>query len=274
MDSALRVFARTLGAPDARIDLARAALRIAEVEYPDLRVDDYLGVLDELATKSAAARTDDSLRRLHRLREFLFEEEGFRGNAEAYYDPRNSCLNEVLDRRLGIPITLSLVLIEVGRRVGLEIAGLGLPGHFIVRAKVGEDAILLDPFNAGTMLTHEACAELVARAVGRRGTLHDEHFAPVSKRQFVIRMLNNLKAIYWQQQEWRKMLAIIDRLLVVDDTSLADVRDRGTVLNKLGEYHRGLADWERYLSQCPQAPDAEALRGHVRRTRMMLASLN
>src|SRR5438445_282513 len=98
--------------------------------------------------------------------------------------------------------------------------------------RIGEDAILLDPFNAGTMLTHEACAELVARAVGRRGTLHDEHFAPVSKRQFLIRMLNNLKAVYWQQQEWRKTLAIIDRLLVADDTSLADVRDRGAVLHK------------------------------------------
>ena len=128
MDASLRAFARALGTPEADLDLARAALLIAEVEHPGLPVADYLRALDLLAARSDARRSDDPLHRLHRLREFLFEEEGFRGNVAAYYDPGNSCLNEVLDRRLGIPITLSVVLMEVGRRVGLDIAGSACPG--------------------------------------------------------------------------------------------------------------------------------------------------
>ncbi len=274
MDAALRAFARALRAPDSQIDLARAALLIAEIEHPSLRIDEYLGALDRLAAGSGARRVEDPLHRLHRLREYLFEEEGFRGNAEAYDDPWNSCLNDVLDRRLGIPITLSLVLIEVGRRVGLEIAGIGLPGHFVVSALVGGEAVLLDPFNGGTMLTRDSCAKLVAGALGRRVRLRAEHLAPVTKRQLLIRMLSNLKAIYWRQEEWTKALAVVERLLVADETSLADVRDRGTVLTKLGDYARGLADWERYLTECPQAPDAPALRGQLRRARMALAALN
>jgi len=274
MDPALRAFARTLGTPDAEIDLARAALQIAEIEHPALAPDCYVAVLDGLAGRSGAGRADDPLQRLHRLREFLFEEEGFRGNSGDYHDPRNSCLNDVLDRRLGIPITLSLVVIEVGRRVGLEIAGIGLPGHFVVSASVGDERVLLDPFHGGTVLTHESCAALVARALGRRVTLGEEQFAPVAKRQLLGRMLNNLKGIYWRQEDWPKALAVIDRLLVADQTSLAEMRDRGTVLTKLGDYQRGLAEWERYLTLCPHAKDAESLRAQLRRARLALASLN
>lgn len=274
MDEALRAFARALATPDPAVDLARVALLVAGIEHPALPVDDYLASLDALADRSGAARLDDGVRRLHRLREFLFEEAGFRGNVEHYYDPRNSCLNDVLDRRLGIPITLALVLMEVGRRVRLDIAGVGLPGHFVVSARVGGAEVLLDPFDGGAMLTREACAELAARALGRRVALRAGHFAPVTKRQIVIRMLNNLKAVYWRREEWAKALAALDRLLVADATSLADVRDRGTLLTRLGDYQRGLADWERYLAQRPQAPDAEEVRGHLRRARLLLASLN
>ena len=274
MDAALRAFAREVAAPDPEIDLARAALLIAAVEHPSLRPEEPLHALEDLAAMSGAKRADDELHRLHRLREFLFEEEGFRGNDADYYDPRNSCLNDVLARRLGIPITLALVLIEVGRRVGLEIAGIGLPGHFIVGARVGGDKILLDPFHGGAMLTRDACVDLVAQAVGRRMALRAEHFAPVTRRQLLIRMLNNLKANYSKRQEWPKLLAVIERLLVADDTSAAEVRDRGTVRITLGDYAGGLADWERYLTRCPEAPDAEALRGQLRRVRLKLASLN
>ena len=261
MDASLRAFARALGTPEAGLDLARAALLIAEVEHPGLPVDDYLRALDLLAARSGARRSDDPLHRLHRLREFLFEEEGFRGNVEAYYDPGNSCLNDVLDRRLGIPITLSVVLMEVGRRVGLDIAGVGLPGHFVVSARVGPAAVLLDPFSGGALLTPESCAKLVSRALGRRVALTPALLAPATKRQILVRMLNNLKAIYWQREDWPKTLAITDRLLAADPTLVAVVRDRGTALTRLGEYRRGLADWERYLTERPQAPDAEALAG-------------
>ncbi len=274
MDPSQAAFARTVQGTDARIDLARAALLIAEVEHSALPIDRYLVALSKLAARSGAAGAGDPVERLHRLREFLFEEEGFRGNAEDYYDPRNSCLNDVLDRRLGIPITLGLVLIEVGRRVGLRVEGIGLPGHFVVRATVGDAPMLLDPFNGGTILTHHACTELVARALGRRVVLRDEHFVPIPKRQFLVRMLNNLKAVYWRREDWGKALAVTDRLLAADPTSMTEVRDRGTLLAKLGDVARGLAEWERYLTECPEAPDAESLRGHLRRARLQLASLN
>jgi regulator of sirC expression with transglutaminase-like and TPR domain len=274
MDPALAAFGRAVCGPDGGIDLARAALLIAEVEHPALPIDDYLDALGRLAARSGAARAGDPVERLHLLREFLFEEEGFRGNTEDYYDPRNSCLNDVLDRKLGIPITLALVLIEVGRRVGLTVEGIGLPGHFVVRAAVDQAPMLLDPFNGGTILTHQACAELVAGALGRRVALRDEHFVPVTKRQFLVRMLNNLKTVYWHREDWCRALAMTDRLLAVEPTSMTDVRDRGTLLNKLGDVARGLADWERYLAECPAAPDAESLRGHLRRARLQLASLN
>jgi regulator of sirC expression with transglutaminase-like and TPR domain len=274
MDPALRAFAATVGTADPDIDLARAALLIAEIEHPTLSLEDYLRALDVLAARSQAARAEDPLRRLHRLREFMFEEERFRGNGDEYYDPRNSCLNDVLDRRLGIPITLSLVVIELGRRVGLDIAGIGLPGHFVVSASIGGDHILLDPFNGGEMLTHETAAALVARAVGRRLELSDENFAPVAKRQVLTRMLNNLKAIYWKREDWDKTLAVIDRLLLLDPSSAAELRDRGTILVNTGECRRGLADWERYLTSCPDAADAPTVKRRLRQVRQALAALN
>ena len=274
MDAGLKAFADTIRAPEPGLDLARAALQIAGIEYPVLAPDPYVDELNTLALRSRARIPDDPLHRLHRLREFLFEEERFRGNTEDYFDPRNSCLNDVLDRRVGIPITLALVLIEVGRRVGLRIEGIGLPGHFVVSVDVGEDRVLLDPFNGGAMLTQEACADVVARALGRRVTLKPEHLAPVTKAQFLVRMLNNLKAIYCKQEAWSKALGVIDRLILLGETPAADLRDRGTVLMHLGECWKGLADWERYLTQFPTAPDAEAIRRRLRRVREALSSLN
>jgi regulator of sirC expression with transglutaminase-like and TPR domain len=274
MDTALQAFAESLQAPDAEIDLGLTALLIAQVEHPGLKVEAYLEALDELALRSGARRAGDALRRLHRLREFLFEEERFQGNTEEYFDPRNSCLNDVLERRLGIPITLSLVLMEIGRRVGLRIDGIGLPGHFVVSATIAGDRMLLDPFHGGAMLTHESAAEVVGRALGRRVTLQEEHFAPVTKRQFLIRMLTNLKAIYCKREAWTKALEVIDRLLVIDPSAIGDVRDRGTVLVHLGQCRQGIAHWERYLTACPHSSDSEAVRQRLRRVRQALASLN
>ncbi len=260
---------------DAEIDLAWGALLIAKTEYPDLNVERYLHRLDRLAQEATAGDVEgDPLRRFHRLREFLFEEAGFRGNAEEYLDPRNSFLNDVLDRKVGIPITLSLVLMEVGRRLGLEIQGIGLPAHFIVGIQIGRSQVLLDPFNGGTLLTADSAQELVSRVLGRRVTLQQEHFTPVSKRQFLTRMLNNLKAIYWRTERWAKVLPVVERLLALEPDASSEIRDRGVVLVKLGEVKRGIADWERYLSLYPQTSDAETVRQHLRRVRGALATLN
>jgi regulator of sirC expression with transglutaminase-like and TPR domain len=165
-------------------------------------------------------------------------------------------------------------MIEVARRVGLRVEGVGLPGHFIVSARVGADRVLLDPFDGGTVLTQETAADVVARAVGRRVTLTTEHFAPVSKRQILVRMLVNLKSAYVRREEWAKGLAIVERLLVLDGPSSLFMRDRGSLLVKLGELMRGAADWERYLTAHPQAPDGDKIKRDLRRVRQRLATLN
>jgi regulator of sirC expression with transglutaminase-like and TPR domain len=274
-DPSLRELAREVSRPDREIDLARAALIIASSEYPDLDIDRYLARLAALAEGATPARrTADPLERLHRLREYLFEEQGFAGNSEDYYDPRNSYLNEVLERRLGIPITLSLVLIEVGRRLGLQMEGIGLPGHFITGARVGGEQVLFDPFNGGAILTGEACGDLVARALGRPVELTAEQFVPVTKRQFLGRVLANLKGIYWRRQAWQKVVAVIDRLLVVTPEAAGEWRDRGVAWSSLGEFRQGLADWERYLTDFPNAADHEEVRAQLRRVRRRLARLN
>jgi regulator of sirC expression with transglutaminase-like and TPR domain len=274
-DPPLREFAELTGGADDRVDLARAALAIARWEYPALEVDAYVERLDGLARGvDGPRRSADPLGRLHRLREYLFVEQGFAGNREEPYDPRNSFLNDVLDRRKGIPITLSLVLMEVGKRLGLAVEGIGLPGHFIAGARFGDSQILLDPFNAGALLTPEACGELVGRALGRQVTLKPENFAAVNRRQFLARMLANLKGIYWQREAWDRVVGAIDRLLVLDPKAAGEWRDRGFAWTKLGEIRRGLVDWERYLTEFPNAADHEAVKGHLRKARQKLAQLN
>ena len=274
-DTPLREFAELTGRSGGRVDLARAALAIARWEYPGLDVDAYLERLDALARGvDGARRSTDPVGRLHRLREYLFVEQGFAGNREDYYDPRNSFLNDVLDRRQGIPITLSLVLMEVGKRLGLAVEGIGLPGHFIAGARLGDSQILLDPFNAGALLTHEACEELVGRALGRKVALKPENFAAVTRRQFLGRMLANLKGIYWQREAWDRVVGVIDRLLVLDPKAAGEWRDRGLAWSNMGEVRRGLVDWERYLTEFPNAADHEAVKGHLRKARRKLAQLN
>jgi len=256
------------------IDLAGAALAVARIEYPDLPPMRSLAELDELAARSAVSTAGGGRRALDRLCDFLFAGEGFRGNAEDYYDPRNSCLNDVLDRRLGIPITLAVVIMEVGRRVGLEISGIGLPGHFCVGARIGGELRVLDPFGGGRVLERAEAEAVASRAVGRPVKLTDEHFAPTSKAQIVVRMLRNLESIYARREDWTKALAVIDRLLVVDADAPTHLRDRGTVLIKLGELHRGASEWERYLTRYPQARDAAAFKEELRRIRQTLAEKN
>jgi regulator of sirC expression with transglutaminase-like and TPR domain len=274
-DLPLREFTELTGKADGRIDLARAALAIARWEYAGLDAEPYLDRLDALARGvDGRRRSTDPVGRLHRLREYLFVEQGFAGNRKDFFDPRNSFLNDVLDRRQGIPISLSLVLIEVGKRLGLAVEGIGLPGHFVAGARFGDSQILLDPFNAGALLTPEACEELVGRAVGRKVTLAPEHFVAVTQRQLLTRMLSNLKAIYWRRKAWDRVVGVIDRLLVLDAKAGEQWRDRGLAWGRLGEIGRGVRDLRHYLSEFPDAADREAVIGHLRQARQQLGQLN
>lgn len=274
MDGPLAAFREIVRAAETEMDLGRAALAVARIEHADLDEKRWLGALDDLAARSGAAAARGAVGRLTRVRDFLFAAEGFRGNAGDYYDPRNSCLNDVLATRLGIPITLSVLLIEVGRRVDLALDGLGLPGHFIVGARLGDRRMLLDPFNGGAELTVDTATDIAVRAVGRPVTLEDEHWTPCTKRQIVTRMLRNLKGSYAKREDWARALAVVDCLLVVEPESPTHQRDRGSVLVRLGQLHQGAAEWERYVTHHPDAHDAAAVRHKLRTVREKLAALN
>ena len=260
---ALRAFAELARAPEPALDLGLGALLIAQIEHPDLEPKAVLAHLDDLAARVGAGD-------VHRLRRFLFEDEGFAGNADDYYDPRNSCLNDVLERRLGIPITLSVLAIEVGRRVGVAVKGVGLPGHFM--AAVGDT--LFDPFNRGTIVSRAQAGDVVARVLGRAVPLEDGHFAPVPKTQILIRMLANLRSVYVDREAWAKARAVMERLMLLDPDSPGHVRDYGTVLMKEGDFRRGAAQWERYLGLAPQAKDAARVKAQLTEIRRAIASLN
>lgn len=260
-----RRLASLLEREDHRIDLVHAALLIAQEEYPDLRPARYLRRLDVLALRIRrhAIAAGSVLEIVEAVNHVLFVEEAFRGNTENYYDPRNSFLNEVLDRKLGIPISLSIVYIAVGRRLGLPVVGLGLPGHFIVGIQADEQ-ILIDPFNRGAILTMDDCAARVRTVYGDRLTFHPRMLAPVSTRQILIRVLNNLKAIYTQTQDPGRLLAAIDRLLLLSPGDVQELRDRGIVCQHLKFYGQALADLNSYLEAAPRAVDADKIRGMIR----------
>lgn len=233
MDPALQAWVDLLRAPGPEIDLALGALTIARLEYPDLIAEHHLKRLDELAERSGARGIGEPLRALHRLREFLFDEEGFRGNADDYHEPANSCLNEVLERKIGIPITLSVLMIEVARRVGLRVQGIGLPGHFVVGARIGDELVLVDPFGGGRVLDRQEAEAIVSRVAGRPVRLTDAHFARASGAQIAVRMLRNLKAIYAKRRDWARTLAAIEGILAVDPAEQAELTERNTVLAQL-----------------------------------------
>jgi len=274
---ARRRLARLAAQPEASIDLAHAALLIAAEEQPGLDVEKYRALLLEwgLAARERVGRAQGSV--IKALNHFVFEELGFAGNHGDYYDPANSLLHEVLTRRKGIPITLSLVYIDVGRRAGLEVAGVGLPGHFIVRAQVtmaeGAETALVDPFN-GKVIDEEECQQRLDEMYGGQVLLTQEMFRPARPREILVRLLRNLKAIYAQAQLYRCTLAIIDRILLFAPDAHDEHRDRGTLLAQLGHYAAGIGEIESYLQHAPQAPDAERVREQLKKMRLQMAMLN
>lgn len=271
-EETLELFAEAVGRPEDELDLAAATLLIAQAEYPDLDREFYAGVLDRLAGegKGRTAQEAGPYGVANALSEYLFDEQGFRGNEDDYYDPRNSYLNDVLERRLGIPITLAVVYIEVGRRLGLPIVGVGLPGHFLVKYLTPDEEIIIDPFHRGIILSEEECADLVSQTAGRPLPWRPEYLAPVSKKQILARMLNNLKGIYLSKQDDMRALAAVDRLLLIDGQDLHELRDRGRLRCRVGDLRGALADLESYLAAVPQAPDEQAVRRYTEAIRQRL----
>jgi len=260
-------FAAIIGKPDGELDLAAAALLIAAEEYPQLSTSTYLRRLDELAERVRDRLGDETapLVVLQELNRVLFGEERFRGNAASYHDPRNSFLNDVLDRRVGIPISLSVVHLEVGWRLGLPLAGVGFPGHFLVRFQGETGRFFLDPFDGGRLRFEDEAQDLLDRVYGGLVRLQPEFLEPTDKRGVLVRLLKNLKAIYLNARDDRRALAAIERILLIRPNAVAELRDRGMLLARSGRVGEAIADLEKYLDSSPEAPDARRVRNIIER---------
>jgi regulator of sirC expression with transglutaminase-like and TPR domain len=276
IDPTQEAFARALADPEPDLDLGRAALLIARAEYPRLEMEHYLRRLDALADSIGpeVALEADPLRRVAALNRFLFVTEGFRGNTEQYYDPRNSFLNDVLDRKMGIPITLSTVYLEVARRLHLPVLGVGFPGHFLVKYVLSDREILIDPFHRGAILTEADCRRRLQEMTDGSLELRAEHLRSVTKRQILARILANLKHIYLRARNFPKALRVIDLLVVASPDDAAEVRDRGLLLAQTGRPGPAARDLERYLTMAPKAEDGDAIKEHLEAVRRRIAGMN
>lgn len=269
------LFTEIVSRKDEEINLAEAALLIAAEEYPRLDVTLYLDKLDRIGDMARERARDaiNSLDQISALNAVLFEELGLRGNRENYYDPRNSFLNEVIDRRTGIPITLTVVYIEVARRIGLFIEGVGMPSHFIARHSAASGDVFIDAFNGGRLMGEMGCAEMLAEMSGGKIALRPEHLAAVTKKQILARMLSNLFGIYLSSDN-NRALAMVERMMIINPDSPQHVRDYGLLLAATGETSSAIDELERYLALAPNAPDQKTVREQIKAIRQSQARLN
>jgi regulator of sirC expression with transglutaminase-like and TPR domain len=262
---------------DASIDLVAGGFAIARTEYPLLDTPHYLGRLESLAGRvRARMRASPTAREtIALLNRVLFDEEGLRGNREDYYDPRNSFLNDVLDRKLGIPITLSVIYMHVASRVGFPIAGTGMPGHFLLKHyDVMSGEILIDPFNRGQVVGRVECQKRLDEIYSGQLELRPEFTRAVSHREILTRMLNNLRQIYFSRRNLSKGLVILDLLLAIPPQCPDLIRERGLVRLNLEHYLGAAQDLGRYLQLEPEAADADDVRETLEMLRQLLARLN
>ena len=258
------------------VPLDVAALELAELEYPRLDPEPSLQALDRIAS-TAADRMElnaGGAEFIEAVNHVLFQVCRFRANESDYYDPRNSFLNDVLTRRAGIPITLSVVYIEVARRLARPVFGVGLPGHFLVRYDDADFAAFLDPYHAGQVLTAAECHELARSLTGVDTTTDPTALAPVSTRYVLVRMLNNLKSIYIRQERWDKLLPVLNLLLHALPGNADEHRTRGIAHLHLQRFREARADLNRYLDLSPGAEDREAVGEELKNIHRILAALN
>jgi regulator of sirC expression with transglutaminase-like and TPR domain len=280
----LERFAEMLSREDRRIELASACLQIAEDAYPGLDVDGYVGEIERLAKRLRARLAPDTAveDRVIALNEFLFDDLGFSGNVDDYYDPRNSYLNEVLDRRTGIPITLAVLYMEIGRRIDLPLEGVSFPGHFLVRLPLRGGTLVLDPFSGGVPQSEAELRERLKRVIPRDAAGGvpvaelplDQFLEPASNRQILARVLRNLKGVYREKDDPERLLEVLNRMIIVAPDSAAELRDRGLVYQRLECWRPALKDLTDYLEREPDAADSEEVRAKMVELSMRCARLN
>jgi regulator of sirC expression with transglutaminase-like and TPR domain len=284
MGATLEPFAQLIARDDSRIDLARACLLIAQDAYPGLDVDRYMGEIERMAIRlrGRLPQTGGAEERVVALNQFLYGDLGYWGNTDDYYDPRNSYLNEVIDRKTGIPITLSILYMELGRRIGLPLEGVSFPGHFLVRLKLRGGMLVLDPFSGGAPQSEEELRSRVKRVIpdGVADDLPaaelplDQFLEPASNRQILSRVLRNLKGIYRDSDKPERMLDVLNRMLLVTPDASAELRERGLVYQRLECYRAALKDLTDYAEREPDAPDLDEVRGKLLELSALCARLN
>lgn len=257
-----REFRQTVDRPEDKIDLGRAALTIALSNYPGLDISAYLARLDALAVEAVArgGAEADVYRTIAALNFVLFNQHGYRGNTEDYYDPKNSFLNEVIERKTGIPITISVLYLEVAQRIGLALEGINFPGHFLVKHEGEGFEIVIDPFHSGEVKSRKDLRVMLDRLSGSTVPFRAEFLAATGKKQILKRMLGNLKAIYLQNGDFGQALSVFDRLIILDPGAAAEIRDRGLLYMELEYPAQAREDFETYLALAPNARDAERVR--------------
>lgn len=262
---------------DERLDLLRAALTYARIEDPQLDIEHYVQRVEEFARRAQARiqDLDDPAQVIAALNEVLFQEEMFLGNTVDYYNPRNSFLHDVLDRRLGIPITLALVYMETARRVGFPLFGVGMPGHFLLKHyDVDGRSILIDTFARGAIVTEEDCRQKLDKIYSGQLALQPEFLMPVTRRQMLTRMLNNLRSIYLTQRDFRLAVQVVDLVLVIYPRSPEDVKQRAILRYNLDDYRGALNDFDEYAKMSPDASDVEEIRQTALSLRRSMAMMN
>ena len=245
-------------------------------EYPQLKLAPYLDELDRMAeaVQEHLAGAEDTEKVINTINRVLFGEYRFRGNKEDYYDPRNSFLNDVIDRRVGIPITLSAIYIEVAQRLGVSIEGVGIPGHFVVRHRGPDSTVLLDPFNRGAVITTEDCRKITDN-LDIQGDEQDETWLRrVTNRQILVRMLNNLKLIYLKAQTFDKALIMVELMVLTEPEATVLYRERGLLRLQVRQFKGAATDLEHYLESQEDIEDREQIEDYLTDLRRIRAMMN
>lgn len=246
---------------DNEINLGKAALYIAQEEYDNFDSTDYIKLLDDMAAKVQKRLPSERypLRVIQTINQYLYDELGYKGNADDYYDPRNSFFNDVIDRRTGIPITLSLLYLEIARRLNFPMVGINMPGHFLIRPEFQDAGIFIDAFNQGEVLFQQDCEERLKQMYGYPVTLEPSFIAAVGNKQILARILTNLKFIYLNNKNWDKALAAVERIMILFPESLLEMRDRGLLYYHLGDWYLAYRDLTVYSEIRPNGEDADLI---------------
>jgi regulator of sirC expression with transglutaminase-like and TPR domain len=273
-----RIFTEIAAIDEESFPLDRAALAIALEEYPGLDMTEYLRRLDTLAARVEVLAGPDRtpINYIESINEILFVQEGLRGNSEDYYDPRNSYINQVLDRKLGIPVSLSLVYMEVARRIDFSVKGVGFPGHFLAKHVSVSDGreIIIDPFNMGKILTANACQELLDKFQSSKEEVSSSMLQPMEKRAIITRMLYNLKGIYMQKEQHTHAISIIEKILLLNPGISSEICDRGILYMQTSLFGQALADLEFYLSHTAAPEDSLNIQNHIKMLRGIVCATN